>query len=540
MDLNISVQEGVQALSDLFNREITRYPGLDWQFVQGRGRSYARGEAPWVYQNVQEVWKTQEQSRIMCVYNEFALCAVENRVNYVTGEKGFGVEAIPRRKHSGRVASMIDKVNDFIEVFEEANAIDEMISESQMRWDRDGEFFIRLFYGKDGMTRTRFVEPEHVYHNTGDTANPAHSFGIETPEDDVCNPIAYWIAERPWMMPVTTKVDAKYIVHGKLNCTMNQKRGWPTFLSVAPNLLRCEDLLGSMTQIARTRAKIAMVRKLLNVGKDTAEELLERLMKKRVTRPDGSTMNIEQFDPGTILTSNDRTQYEFPDYKFGADDFVEVLQAELRAIASRFKMPEWMFSAVADAKYSNAFVVESTATKEFSKLQRGLQKLWVTNRVGFRRSIYWRAILHAVSMQLLPREVPTALKLICNGPVIVSRNKKEDAEVDTMFYDRGLKDANNIQQANGLNPDDVAKSRAEEFKAGTLQLPLQSMQMVYAWYKDILAGSLPPDAGYSLIGGLVGVPKEVVKEVYPLATATTNLAISNDTTDANTTATLAG
>lgn len=528
MELDITVREGIQALSDLFNREITKYPGMDWQFIQGRGRSYSRGEAPWVYQNINEVWKTQEQSRIMCVYNEFALCAVENRVNYVTGEKGFGVEAIPRKRTSGRVTNMIDKVNDFIEVFEEANAIDDMISESMMRWDRDGEFFIRLFFGKDGMTRLRFVEPEHVYNSGGETNDPSRSFGIETPEDDVCNPLAYWISETPWLMPVSTRVEAKYIVHGKLNCTMNQKRGWPTFLSVAPNLLRCEDLLGSMTQIARTRAKIAMVRKLLNVGKDTAEELLERLTKKRVTRPDGVVTNIEDFQPGTILTSNDRTQYEFPDYKFGADDFVEVLQAELRAVASRFKMPEWMFSAVADAKYSNAFVVESTATKEFTKLQRGLQKLWVTNRVGFRRSIYWRAILHAVQHSLLPREVPTALKLTCNGPVIVSRNKKEDTDIATAMYDRGLTDANSIMQENGKNPDEVQQSRAEEFKAGTLVLPVATMDKVYQWYKEIVAGSLPQDAGYSLIAGLVGVPKDTVKGVYPIPTVTSNLAIPND------------
>ncbi len=517
MDQKISIREGVRDIELTFDGCGVNYPGMDRDFLIARGRSFLKGEFVPVYRTLQQVWYAQQQSRVLCAYNEFAQCALDNRVNYVTGEKGFGVEAAPRKAMSGRMVKLCDKVQDFIEAFEEMNSVDEMISESQMRFDRDGEYFVRLFYQKGGMTQLRFVEPEHVYNYMGDSVDPAFTFGIQTPPDDVTTPLAYWINPKPWYTSETEPVEAKYVVHVKNNVPMNSKRGIPTFLSVGPNLLRCEDLLGSMTQIAKTRAKVALIRKMMNVDKQTAESLIDRITKKRVNGYSQEVTNVEEMKPGSILTSGSNVDYQFPDYKFGADDFVEVLQAELRAIASRFKMSEWMFSALADAKYNNAFIVEAPSSKEFGRLQRIHHKAWVTNRVGWRRSIYWRAVLWAVKSGLLPSEVPTAIKLVPNGPVIVSRDKKAEAEVNKTYYDMGLRDGTSIQHEQGINPDEVLQNRISEVRSGIMTIPLQSVQQITTTLSDIAAGKIGPDAGYGLISLLLGVPKDVVREVYPVS-----------------------
>ena len=118
---------------------------------------------------------------------------------------------------------------------------------------------------------------------------------------------------------------------------------------------------------------------------------------------------------------------------------------------------------------------------------------------------------------LLPSEVPTAIKLVPNGPVIVSRDKKAEAEVNKTYYDMGLRDGTSIQHEQGINPDEVLQNRISEVRSGIMTIPLQSVQQIAVTLADIAAGKMSPDAGYGLISLLLGVPKEVVREVYPVS-----------------------
>lgn len=484
----------------------------------GYNRNYGRGEDPFVYKTIWELWAAQYHSRLLCRYNEFAIGAIENRVNYITGEGGYSIEVQPRFPDDVTATALARQVQEFLDIFSEVNSCAEMQSESMLRSDEDGEWFIRLFYRRDGMTELRFIEPEHVISKLGDVLTPEFSFGIETDTDDICNVKAYWINEKPYISSTPVRVEENEVVHGKFNSRSSAKRGYPSFLPVGPNLRRCEDLLQSLTQVARTRAKIALIRKLTGVDSTTANRLVQNVTLTRRQRynSEGTPSNVEDFKDGSILTTGQNSDYIYPDFTFGAADFVEVLQAELRAIATRFQMPEWMFTALADAKYNNAFVVESPALKSFARLQTRQQRLWITGRVGPKRSIYWRAIVWAVKKGILPEEVIRRLKLVAKGPTLVSRDKKQEADINIAYKNAGLKDDTAIQREQGFDPDEVASNKVTEFKEGRMKFDLPTMQAVRGFLEEIATGSLEESTGYKFVSGVLGLPIDVVKEAFPV------------------------
>src|SRR6185295_1448942 len=84
----------------------------------------------------------------------------------------------------------------------------------------------------------------------------------------------------------------------------------------------------------------------------------------------GRTRHFSQYGPGTILDAPAGLEYDFPAQGLDAGNFVTVLQAELRAIASRLVMPEFMLTSDAsNANYSSTMVAEGPAVKMFSRLQ---------------------------------------------------------------------------------------------------------------------------------------------------------------------------
>src|SRR4029077_20761862 len=79
---------------------------------------------------------------------------------------------------------------------------------------------------------------------------------------------------------------------------------------------------------------------------------------------------FRRYGPGTILDANAGIEYDFPAAGIDAANFVTVLQAELRAVASRLVMPEFMLTSDAsNANYSSTMVAEGPALRMFARLQ---------------------------------------------------------------------------------------------------------------------------------------------------------------------------
>src|SRR4029434_6567283 len=84
----------------------------------------------------------------------------------------------------------------------------------------------------------------------------------------------------------------------------------------------------------------------------------------------GRATHFKRYAPGTILDAHADVEYDFPAAPLDAAAYVAVLQAELRAIASRLVMPEFMLTSDAsNANYSSTLVAEGPAMRMFARLQ---------------------------------------------------------------------------------------------------------------------------------------------------------------------------
>jgi hypothetical protein len=366
-------------------------------------------------------------SRWLAAFNTFALNALENRVSYVVG-KGFGYQAVPAK--SGRAADRIlcQRAQEVIDRFLERTDWGELEQEVMRRADRDGEAFLRFFHTGHGECTVRTVEPEHV-RSPGDQS--AHlSFGIETPEHDIQDALAYWIVEEPSLSWTPTRVPADEIVHVRFNVDRTAKRGYPTLVPVRRNLLRADKLLQNMSTLAQVQATFALIRKHKQYSASAVQTWQQGQADIAVSDPvSGNTRYLQRYLPGTILDVPEQTDYEFPAAKVPADSLVAVLQAELRAVAARLVLPEYMLTSnAANANYASTLVAEAPAVKHFERLQRQLARKFGDGRYGGpgHCGALWRVLEHAVEWGGLPSAVLERVALHVEPPSPVARDKDKE------------------------------------------------------------------------------------------------------------------
>jgi hypothetical protein len=432
------------------------YPpgGVPPYYQDNRGR----GEVLPVYTTWQQLKYIRDRNRRLCAENEFAICAVENRSNYVVGD-GFTYRATS----SDGEDELVAMVQQVLDVWASTVEVNDYEHDGMQRLDHDGEFFLRFFKQDSGLLEMRFVEPEHVRDEGGDPYDPSLSFGVVTETDDVEKVVGYNVVEQPWLNTTPTFVPAEEMIHVKLNVPRNAKRGLPTFYPVERNLRRAEDLLASMTSMAKARAKIALIRRMMNVTSTAAANLVSSLTAARVTdTTTEQTLNVERWRNGTILNAGGNIDYEFPSGRVDAGSFIGVLQAELRAVAARLVMPEWMLTVDAsNANFSSSMVAEAPAVKNFRRLQRMLARRFGESRHPDRKAVAWRQIEYAVELGALPPEVLTKVKIQCEGPSLESRNKSEEAQVNTAYYQLGIKSLQTIAQEQSLDFDQEQANRVK-------------------------------------------------------------------------------
>jgi capsid protein len=330
-------------------------------------------------------------------------------------------------------------VQEVLDEFARINHWRQRQQEIVRRKDRDGECFLRLFPAPDGKTRVRFVEPDQVAAPADRVGDPSASFGVVTDTADVETVVGYWIDGR-W-------IDAEVIQHRKANVDANVKRGLPLFYPVRKNLRRAEKLLRNMSVVSEIQSAIAIIRKHSAATNAGLEQFVANQADLSVTsQATGRTSHFRRFAPGTILDALSGTEYEFPASGIDAGRYVAVLQAELRAIASRLVMPEFMLSSDAsNANYSSTMVAEGPAVKMFERLQHEM----LEDDVDVMR----RVIFHAVEAGRLPAEAIADVDIRGIAPTLAVRDRLKEAQADQILVRNGAMSVATMAMRNGLDPE---------------------------------------------------------------------------------------
>lgn len=434
------LSEAFDALWDLFVDPREAYlddTGQMWNMLSVGGQGSPRLSVPFATE--QELAEVRNQVRHLVNTNEFAINGIENRVSYLVGTGHVYRSCV--RKGIDAPAELEAEVQAVIDEFLLANRWQARQQEIVRRLDRDGEVFLRLFIDVDGVTRTRFVEPDQVT-TPREVANvPEASFGIHTEKHDVESVLGYYIDGEP--------VNAAEIQHRKANVDANVKRGLPLYFPVRKNLRRIEKLLRNMSVVAEIQSAIALIRKHRGASRSGVEQFIAD--QSQTSTIGGRTRYLSQYAPGTILDAPAGMDYDFPASGIDASNFVAVLQAELRAVAARLVMPEFMFTSDAsNSNYASTLVAEGPAVKMFERLQGNLK--------NEDRELLWRVIAHAVEAGRLPLEVHKWVDIQITPPSLEVRNTLQQAQVEKIAYEKGILSPQTWSLKLGLDYDQEQKN----------------------------------------------------------------------------------
>ncbi len=409
--------------------------GVRWNALGGAAGPGAGSGIP--FTDEQQLAEIRGQCRALATGNEFAINGHENRISYIVGS-GHAYRAVACKGHAA-AESLLSGVQAVLDEFAVINHWHKRQQEIVRRKDRDGECFLRLFPAPDGTTRLRFVEPDQVAAPADRAGDASAGFGVQTDPSDVETVIGYWIDGR--------MIDAGEIQHRKANVDANVKRGLPLFYPVRKNLRRAEKLLRNMSVVSEIQSAIAIIRKHTAATNAGLEQFVANQADLNVTsQATGRTSHFRRFAPGTILDALSGTEYEFPAAGIDAGRYVAVLQAELRAIASRLVMPEFMLSSDAsNANYSSTMVAEGPAVKMFERMQHEMLEddLEVMRRVVF----------HAVEAGRLPAEAMIDVDIRGIPPTLAVRDRLKEAQADQILVRNGAMSVDTMALRNGLDPE---------------------------------------------------------------------------------------
>ena len=127
-----------------------------------------------------------------------------------------------------------------------------------------------------------------------------------------------------------------------------------------------------------------------------------------------------------------------------------VLQAELRAIASRLVMPEFMLTSDAsNANYASTMVAEGPAVRMFQRLQQDM--------VEDDREVMRRVLAAAADAGRLAREALDLVEIQAVPPSLAVRDRLKEAQADQILLRNGAMSVQTRAMRHGLEPDKEAE-----------------------------------------------------------------------------------
>lgn len=447
MALELSVSESVLDMMHNFVHPAERYYDYEtdsmWAPVGSTEKERGGKTASAFISNEADLQKMRNQCSRLANSNEFAQNALSNRVAFTVGT-GLQHSVLPLKSDDGEeeneqlkkkkkeYAHAAQKViNDFIK----ANNWGEYEQEFVLREDRDGEWFLRRYPQPDGTLEVRVIEPAEVFTPEDRKDDEDVSMGVESKTEDEQKVIAYWVNNE--------RVEKTEIIHRKGEVDRNAPRGISKLWSVRDNFKRAGKLQRNMSSVATVQAALVAVRKFKNTSAKQAQDFLDKRSNIRHVPNHVGTGNlgntsfnpdvqrVDKWKEGTILNMPMGQDLDLNVKGLDASRFIAILQSELRAIAARFVMPEFMLTSDAsNASYASTMVAETPAVRQFQKQQ-------AVYILRMQKVMTW-AIEAAQAVGLLPEDLFDFVCLETTAPSLVVRDEKKEAEANEIKKNNGV------------------------------------------------------------------------------------------------------
>lgn len=318
--------------------------------------------------------------------------------------------------------------------------------ELDWRSREDGEAFLELSVSPGGQIRARFDEPDMICQPSNPSAieewlieedyarySPdfiwSWSFGIHnirrTPDDPAGYHVVYDATGQDW-----DYVPERRMVHVKSNVPCNVKRGVSDLYWIANDVQSEMKLRRNMADASALQSAIAWIRQ--HAKGTTAQAVNSMVTGQTVAgmpqRPNGTVPRKGKLNSGTVIDIPEGQEY-LPG-PMGAErnpNFILVAQYVGRAIATRWTMPEFMFTS--DASNNNmasSIVAESPFVKAREADQRfygevHIELFWKVLRLAHECGRFARNIQKFEDLLLI-------LKITAKGPRVATRDEYQTVQ----------------------------------------------------------------------------------------------------------------
>lgn len=417
-------------------------------FTSTSGRK--RGQMWPLFQNDQQLDAYRMISRNVYDLNNYGKGLMGGLKSYVihTGFTHRATAKDAKKKDDPAVVKAVDELQDWIDKFVKLNRLPEREQESFIRSKRDGDAFIRHFPQDDGLTKLRWVWPEHVRAPRDDTGE--FSFGIRCKDGDVETPLEYAVHDPDNAESDPEIVGADLIDHIKCNVDSGIKRGLPELaLDMRDALEGGKRLRRNAGEGAAIQAAIAWVRQHAAATSSQISDFAagqRDYQRPRVTQEGDRARDSEFIEPGTVLDIDAGQTFVPPPSAENIPGYVAVVQCCLRAAAARWNAPEGLATGdYSNSNFASALVAEAPFRRTCETEQAFYVARWEV--------IIDKAIAHAVALKQLSPDTIRLAKVQIEPPSLEVRNKLEEMQTNQGYSAMGI-----------LSPQTIAQRLGEDWE----------------------------------------------------------------------------
>jgi len=434
--------------------------GDEWWWPTGTTQQQRRDGSNYPFvQNEQQLLWLRNTVRILVETSSLARGVLKQLTNFTIGD-GFKYQAVAESEKD-TPPDLVAGVQAVLDEFLDLNDWCELEQELFRRSRRDGEYFLRYFPQRDGMTEVRVVEPEHIV-QPPDSEFKEWGWGIRTELDDIQTVLAYWV--RVDEADAGEEVTPEELDHVKLNVDRNIKRGMSDFYCCTESLDGVRKLLRNLREGAAIQAAIAGIWQYESAGSAAVSGLITDIRDKGRQYPNdpikGRPTNYQKIEPGTFIhTPKGRVFLPPPMASQNSPNHIAIVQAILRAVGAGWCMPEFMISGDAsNANYASILISGSPFVREVKTTQSFY-------RTRFLRTI-WRAIGNAHEAGRFPGyrwdDILTLVDIQCEPPTPEINNRLEEAQVKAIEHVHGVVSTQTWRQQSGYDNDQEVVNIHEE------------------------------------------------------------------------------
>jgi hypothetical protein len=445
-----------------------------------------------IFQTEAQLAMIRGAARIVAQTAPMAIGALEALGNYVIG-KGFTYETAARSNRNCP-AGLTDAVQDVIDEFCDANDwVGDRERELHNRVRRDGEAFTALYPDKNGIARTRFIEPERVT-EPGNATDFEDWLAVEIPLDWVFGVVTHatdietvfgfhvlWNPEGTDFdflpnddLDLALRLGSGLIEHIKVNTDRNVKRGLPDMWAVLTDLVGENKLRDAVALGSAMRAAVPWI---TQMPTGTTPQMAQNLAiaNANPVTTGASAHGRLRIEKGSVFTVPKGQEYKpLPDGQ--EESSVAAAAYIMRAVGTRWNMPEYMISGDAsNANYSSTLIAESPFVKAreadqrffASRFRRIFRKvLAIAARAGRFEQFGIEdvdALLSLVELQIVP-------------PTVATRDELATAQAAAVYKQLGVLSNRTIAAKAGEDYETERKHMQEDGDAETGNQSVSSPQ----------------------------------------------------------------